>query len=78
MRQRAQHNHIFGARVAGGLGEIGEWHAETAVKVVGLEFAGVVDDDAAVADFVSVIQVRLFVEAHQHVEFVAGAQDMRG
>ena len=74
--ERAHDDHVGGAGVAGGAGELVELHPEAFAVRLQLEFAGVVDDDAAFGDFAAMGFVGVFVEGDQHVKLVAGAEHL--
>ena len=71
--ERAHHHHVGGAGVAGGAREVVERHPEALAVRLQLELAGVVDDDAALGDFLAVGFVGVFVEGDEDVELVARA-----
>ena len=73
----AQNDHVGGPGVAGGLGELVDAHAEALAVVLQLEVLGVVDDYAALSHLVEMRFVGLFIEGHQHVQFIAIAEDWR-
>ena len=72
--QRAHDDHVGGAVISGGAGQLFHRQPEGPGVAFQLELRGVEDDNAVFPHFCGVVVVGFLVESHQHINVIPGGK----